>query len=213
MTDSPVIRRRPTQARSTATVAAILDAARALLRGDEELSARSIARGAGIAAPTVYRYFADTDAVLDALVVEHARTAEAMVERILDADAGDDVTTAFRRVLDGYLQLYTERPELTLAWRSAQMAERQRLIEERSDRGLAHRLAVHLVEGGAITPKDLGVFVTRVETHWQMAGVAIAAVLRAPDRRTRSVAEDDVRAVVDFAATRCAPHPATTTTG
>ena len=63
-------RRRPVQARSTATVQAVLDAARAVLNAGDELTARSIAERAGIAAPTVYRYFADVKAVVDALVGE-----------------------------------------------------------------------------------------------------------------------------------------------
>jgi len=208
----PSIRRRPAQARSAATVAAILSAARELLHNGEAISARTIAERAGIAAPTMYRYFADTDAVVDALVLEHADIAEAMVERVLEADAGDDITTAFRRVLDGYLQLYSDRPVLIVAWRSKEMAERQRLIEQQSDRGLARRLATHLVEGGAIDRNERRAFTDSVVTHWQMAGVAIGAVLQAPDRRARATAEADARAFVDYAATRCDPSNRTTAT-
>lgn len=204
MTGPQPMRRHPAQARSATTVAAILDAARALLHDDDELSARSIAERAGIAAPTVYRYFADIDAVVDALVVEHARAAEAMVEQVLAGDPGDDVTTTFRRVLDGYVRFYAERADLTVAWRSAEMAERQREIEQQSDRGLAHQLAAHLVAGGAVAHGDRRAFIRRVETHWAMAGVALGAVLRATDRRTRAAAEADVRAFVDYAASRCA---------
>jgi AcrR family transcriptional regulator len=203
VTDLESTRRRPAQARSTATVAAVLDAARGLLHDGDELSARTIAARAGIAAPTVYRYFADIDAVVDALVLDHATAAEAMVERVLAADAGDDVATTFARVLDGYLELYRAQPELTVVWRSPEMADRQRRIEERSDRGLAHRLAVHLVDGGAIDAKHRRTFVARVATYWQMAGVALAAVLHAPGRRAQRVAEDDARAFVEHAATRC----------
>lgn len=206
MSDTGATRRRPAQARSTATVAAVLDAARGLLHDGEELSARSIAARAGIAAPTVYRYFTDTDAVIDALVIDHSRAAEAMVDGVLATDPGDDVAVTFRRVLDGYLELYRTRPELTLVWRSSEMAERQRSIEERSDRGLAHRLAAHLVVGGAIAPKDRRSVEARVAMYWQMAGVALAAVLQADGPRARRAAEDDAHAFVEHAATRCSPH-------
>jgi AcrR family transcriptional regulator len=202
--DTGATRRRPAQARSTATVAAVLDAARGLLHDGGELSARSIAARAGIAAPTVYRYFTDTDAVIDALVIDHARAAETMVDGVLAADPGDDIAATFRRVLDGYLELYRTRPELTVVWRSPEMAERQRLIEERSDRGLARRLATHLIAGGAIVTTDPRTFECRVATYWQMAGSALATVLTAPRARDRRIAEDDVHAFVEHAAVRCA---------
>lgn len=207
MTDTEPTRRRPAQARSTATVAAVLQAARELLQDGGELSARTIAARAGIAAPTVYRYFADTDAVIDALVIEHARAAEAMVEEVLATDPGDDIAVTFDRVLDAYLGFYAAHPELTVVWRSTEMAERQRLIEERSDRGLAHRLVSHLVVGGAIAARDRRIVEARVATYWQMAGVALAAVLQAPGPRERRVAEGDARAFVEHAARRCAPDP------
>jgi AcrR family transcriptional regulator len=207
VTGPETARRRPAQARSAATVAAVLGAARGLLHDGEELSARTIAARAGVAAPTVYRYFADIDAVVDALVIDHARAAEAMVERVLAADPGDDVAMTFGRVFDGYVELYEAHPELTVVWSSPEMAERQRLIEERSDRSLAKRLSDHLVEGGAVDRKDRRSVESRVETYWQMAGVALAAVLDAPGPRARRVAEDDARAFVAHAAMRCAAVP------
>lgn len=196
-------RRRPVQARSTATVQAVLDAARAVLNAGGELTARSIAERAGIAAPTVYRYFADVKAVVDALVGEHAAAAEAMVAEVLAADDGADVGVAFSRVLDGYLRLYQARPEFTVMWSSTELAERQRAVEEQSDHALAGRLAAHLVAGGAVPRPQRDRFARRVALHWRMAGVALGAALRASRPAERREADRDLHDFVAYAADQC----------
>ncbi len=61
--------RRPQQARAKATVAAIVEAASQLLasEGPKGLTTRRIAERAGIGVGSVYEYFADRDAIVDAL--------------------------------------------------------------------------------------------------------------------------------------------------
>ncbi len=196
-------RRLPVQARSAVTVQAVLDAARAVLQAGGELTARSVAERAGIAAPTVYRYFTDVEAVVDALVREHATAAEAMVTAVLADDDGTDVGVAFARVLDGYLRLYQARPEFTVMWSSVELAERQRAVEEHSDQALAGRLAAHLVAGGAVPRAQRDRFAGRVALHWRMAGVALGAVLRASRPAERRDADRDLHDFVAYAADQC----------
>jgi AcrR family transcriptional regulator len=191
------------QARSEATVAAILTAARSVLHEGGEFTARTVAARAGIAPASMYRYFTDTDDVIDALLVEHATAAEAMVGEVLGGDSGADTAAAMRAVLDGYLALYRARPQLTVVWASATMADRQRVIEEVSDRSLAAQLAAHLVRGGALRSTNR-MLAQRLATLWQMAGVALGAVLAAPNSAARRLAEEDLRAFVDYAAARLA---------
>jgi AcrR family transcriptional regulator len=167
------------------------------MRG-EEPTARTIAASAGIAPATVYRYFPDVDSVLDALVHEHAAVAEATVAAALSTDTSTDARSVFRLVIETYLSLYRRRSEFTVEWRSAVMAERQRLVEERSDRGLAHRLCAHLVARGLVL-RHTAELESRIETHWHMAGVAIGALLRAGPKQ-RAAAERDLWAFVDHAA-------------
>jgi AcrR family transcriptional regulator len=79
-------RREPTQQRSRRTVRQILDAAEQIVgtQGVDAATTRAIAERAGVAIPSLYRFFADRDEILDALV-EHmtadldqdARAAEA----------------------------------------------------------------------------------------------------------------------------------------
>ena len=108
--DGPTtIRNEPVQARSTARLAALLDAAAHVIDeiGYERLTTAMVAERAGASIGTVYRYFPDRIAVLQSLA---ARNADRIGERALAGlkdrrhdswqtalEAGFDVfTTAFR---------------------------------------------------------------------------------------------------------------------
>ncbi len=77
-----LIRNEPMQARSTARLAALLDAAAAVVAeiGYERLTTAMVAEGAGASIGTVYRYFPDRIAVLQSLA---ARNEERLTERLL----------------------------------------------------------------------------------------------------------------------------------
>ena len=77
-----LIRNEPVQARSTARLAALLDAAAQVVHeiGYERLTTAMVAERAGASIGTVYRYFPDRIAVLQSLA---ARNAERMTDRVL----------------------------------------------------------------------------------------------------------------------------------
>jgi AcrR family transcriptional regulator len=81
------IRNEPVQARSTARLAALLDAAAHVVDeiGYERLTTAMVAERAGASIGTVYRYFPDRIAVLQSLA---ARNAERTGDRVL-AELGD----------------------------------------------------------------------------------------------------------------------------
>ena len=83
MADEPDgLRRHPVQGRSSQRIDLILDTAAALIdeSGYGALSPTLIARRAGMSGPAIYRYFADTDAVVRALAMRN-------LERFLAAAA------------------------------------------------------------------------------------------------------------------------------
>ena len=73
MTSAPTQRREPTQARSRQTVTRILDAAAAIVdeHGVDAATTRTIADRAGVAYPSLYRFFADRDEIFDRLLQRH----------------------------------------------------------------------------------------------------------------------------------------------
>lgn len=186
-----VERRQPRQRRSEQTVASIIAATRTLLqqRDATELTNRIIAAEAGLSPAVIYRYFVDVDAVIDAVLTEHSRIAEAMVAQTLAASRHRTVAGVFEHVARAYLDLYRSQPELTVVWHSASLSERQRQIEARSDDALAGALGRHLAVRGMIT--ELTAQAERVlAAQWLAAGALIGASLRAaPSHRGALEAE------------------------
>ena len=91
-----LIRNEPVQARSTARLAALLDAAAAVVDeiGYERLTTAMVADGAGASIGTVYRYFPDRIAVLQSLA---ARNEERATAQVLEAIADDAARRLARR--------------------------------------------------------------------------------------------------------------------
>ena len=85
---TPLIRNEAMQARSTARLTSLLDSAAAAISesGYERLTTAMVAEGAGASIGTVYRYFPDRIAVLQALA---ARNEERVTERVLAAVADE----------------------------------------------------------------------------------------------------------------------------
>jgi AcrR family transcriptional regulator len=103
----PAARRRPRQARSLVKVELILEAATRLIEmGDiESMTTNAIARAAGVSIGTLYQYFDDKDAVLDALI---DREMALMSTRILEVlakparEPGERLRAVVSCALDAY---------------------------------------------------------------------------------------------------------------
>ena len=99
-----LIRNEPMQARSTARLAALLDAAAAVVAdiGYERLTTAMVAEGAGASIGTVHRYFPDRIAVLQSLA---ARNEERLTERMVSALA-DPRHETWNDALDEAFEVY-----------------------------------------------------------------------------------------------------------
>lgn len=108
-----VMRREPVQRRSAARVSSILDACAALL--DEfdydDLTTSKIAERAGVPIGSLYQYFPDKRAVVQALTMRNLDAFSVEVERIFSGDrAPNGWREAVDRVIDAYLQMLDEVP-------------------------------------------------------------------------------------------------------
>ena len=88
----------------------ILTATLTMLAAGEAVTLRSIARQAGIAAPSIYRHFADVDAIMSTLA-EHAFD-ELTAALVRDRDATSDPVGRLRAVCESYLRFAREKPHL-----------------------------------------------------------------------------------------------------
>lgn len=114
MRDKPA-RKQPRQARSRATVTAILEAMTRILdrEGSEAATTTRVAEVAGISIGTLYQYFSHRDAILDALQDREFERAVQLMQSVLTTTGaegpGRDVA---REVIEGLLKLYAAAPGL-----------------------------------------------------------------------------------------------------
>ncbi|MET4581669.1 AcrR family transcriptional regulator [Conyzicola nivalis] len=106
------LRNEPVQARSTARLAALMDAAAAVVDeiGYERLTTAMVAERAGASIGTVYRYFPDRIAVLQAL---GARNLERALSRVTEEAANvkhDDWVSALSASMDILVQAFRDEP-------------------------------------------------------------------------------------------------------
>ncbi|MFJ9041322.1 TetR family transcriptional regulator [Streptomyces sp. NPDC102406] len=112
MDHPPSLRRAPVQRRSAERLTRILDACARLLdeEGYDELSTRAVAVRADVPIGSVYRFFGNKRAMVDALAQRNLeRYAERVAER-LGGTAADDWRGAMDAVLDEYLVMKRTAP-------------------------------------------------------------------------------------------------------
>jgi AcrR family transcriptional regulator len=107
-------RKPPRQSRSRATVEAILDATIRILdqAGAESASTSRIAEVAGVSVGTLYQYFANRDAIIDALQDREFERAIAMIHRLLVTGTVKTERSIANAVVRGLSDLYRSSPAL-----------------------------------------------------------------------------------------------------
>jgi len=106
------IRVEPVQVRSSKRLVALLDATAGVIAdiGYETLTTAMVAERAGASIGTVYRYFPDRIAVLQALISRNRQRAEETVVGALRSSSASRVTEAMDVVFDSYLDLFRNEP-------------------------------------------------------------------------------------------------------
>lgn len=72
------------------------------------MTLRSIARQAGIAAPSIYRHFADLDEIMQVLVED---AFEDLRDALIEADRGTTATARLTEICGAYLAYASEHPQ------------------------------------------------------------------------------------------------------
>lgn len=153
VTNSTSLRRAPVQQRSAERLSRILDACAQLLDegGYEELSTRAVAVRAGVPIGSVYRFFGNKRALVDALAERNLQRYAERVAGRLGGVPATDWRGAMDAVLDEYLAMKRTAPGFSLVDFGNQ-------IPVGADAGLNHRLTDRLTELLAVhldrTPDD-----------------------------------------------------------
>jgi AcrR family transcriptional regulator len=99
-------RKLPVQARSTASVDAILEATvQVLLQlGKERLTTTKVASRAGVSVGTLYQYFPNKSALLQAVLKRHLDEVTEAVERVCKEQRGETLRTMVTALIDAFLE-------------------------------------------------------------------------------------------------------------
>ncbi|MFP5226130.1 MAG: TetR/AcrR family transcriptional regulator [Acidobacteriota bacterium] len=98
-------RKTPVQARSSVTVDAILDATIQVLltSGKERLTTTQVARRAGVSVGTLYQYFPNKSALLQACLRRHMEEIRQAVERACEQNRGAGLLEMSRALIERFL--------------------------------------------------------------------------------------------------------------
>lgn len=185
-------RKKPGQARSTATVDAIFEATARILQdeGIAALNTNAIARLAGISIGTLYQYFADKKSILIALArreldFTQRTTMDAMTRATLSAE--EAIRDAVRALISGF---------------GGRQRARKLLIEALVANGLAGELARPVDEAmQAIAARHaLAPVVTYVMTRAMIGTIRAAVMEQSPFLNTREFEDELVRLIGGYIA-------------
>lgn len=154
MIDTLRIRRTPTQARSRRTVQRILDAAEVLVgeAGVDAATTRAIADRAAVAAPSLYRFFADRDEVLDAVLERALLDLDAHAEAAERDWTGTSIEDFIRLEFELHVAYYEEHPSFVKLWFGGRVSPP--VVEEvhARNRALAQRARDVLIAARLVAP-------------------------------------------------------------
>jgi AcrR family transcriptional regulator len=133
VTDDPAdleakLRNIPTQARSRERLRRVLDAAGEVLaqEGAEAFTTTRIAEAAGIPIGSVYRYFPDKEAIVEALALQYWSDFEDLVAGAAEADERSPLEDPGSVVIDALAAGFRARPGFLALWYGGLRSERVR---------------------------------------------------------------------------------------
>lgn len=146
---SPHLRNVPTQARSRERAQQILDAAERVLaeEGAPALTTTRIAQVAGIPVGSLYHYYPDKVAIVDALAARYWSDFADLVAGVADSDAREPLNDPAATLIDTLAAGFRRRPGFRALWYGGLRTERVRDVTRPTrtafGRSVERILAVH----------------------------------------------------------------------
>jgi len=140
-------RKTPVQARSTASVEAILEATIQVLLalGKERLTTTNVAQRAGVSVGTLYQYFPNKTALLQAALKRHLDEVTEGVERVCKEQQGSTLQQMATALITAFLQAKMRNPKSSIAlYAVASDVDAARIVKQkgaRSNKAIVQMLA------------------------------------------------------------------------
>ncbi len=198
---TPLGRRHvPVQRRSTEKVDAILAAAREIMADpDAELTVRGIEDRVTFSVGTIYRYFESLDAIVDAVLQQHADAAEDKLDKLLNTLEPNSLEELFSKLTEALIAFYRDNPHFTQVQLAGEYRVRYAEIEEISNARLVESVADKAVAAGFMPAGTRSR--TRLLVHWSAVGAAFRIAFRDNASGNRTVLAEARQMVENFAAT------------
>ncbi|MGW8354621.1 TetR/AcrR family transcriptional regulator [Streptomyces wedmorensis] len=148
----PRVRREPQQARSRARVEAILTAADRILsqEGYEALTMRRIAEESGAPVGSIYQFYPDKGAVVDALGRRYLLAFASAIDEIVERAVSGELTDLVGTMVDVYAELFRSQPGGMVLWAGRHLSPELARADEASNTLIAdglQRIVEHLTGG------------------------------------------------------------------
>ena len=133
------MRREPQQERSRARVRQILGAADQVLAADgfEALTVRRIAQAAGVPVGSIYQFFPDKAAVIDALARTYIEEFAAAIEELTVAARDSVWDDPVQTLVDTFAQMYRSRPGYVALWAGRHLSPQLAQVDEANNAAIA----------------------------------------------------------------------------
>lgn len=167
--ESSAVRREPTQRRSRERVERMLAVASALIaeNGSDALRMGEVADRAGVSIGSLYQFFPDKSAIIQALAERYTVESQACIAEALGAvDNPQDLERSFLALVDTYYALFLAEPVMRDIWSGTQADKALRTLELADSRANAHLLnsvVTRLCPGGDRKELDAATLLV-----WQM---------------------------------------------
>ncbi|KOG12090.1 MULTISPECIES: TetR/AcrR family transcriptional regulator [Streptomyces] len=148
----PRVRREPQQARSRARVEAILTAADRILsqEGYEALTMRRIAEESGAPVGSIYQFYPDKGAVVDALGRRYLLAFASAIDELVERAVSGELTDLVGTMVDVYADLFRSQPGGMALWAGRHLSPELARADEASNTLIAdglQRIVEHLTGG------------------------------------------------------------------
>lgn len=152
MTTASATRRAPMQERSRLTVTRILDAAAAIAdeQGVDAATTRAVADRAGVSYPSLYRFFADREAILGELLERQCAELDARCVAAEKTWRITSVADLLNNEIDLHVAYYREHPSTARMWMGGRTSPAVTGYVRTRMQTLADRMHAILVEAGLI---------------------------------------------------------------